>query len=87
MNRSDRRFAVGVGVAACAACCAGPIVGILAAIGLTTVAGALWFGFAAVAAGALVAASVVVRRRRRRAACTPGDIEPVAVAIGRPPGR
>ena len=35
---------IGVGVAACAACCAGPILGVLAAIGLGTAAGIALFG-------------------------------------------
>lgn len=85
MNRSDGRFALGIGVAACAACCAGPILGVLAAVGLTTIAGALWFGFTAAAVGALAAVFVVVRRRRD--ACAPGGAEPAAVALGRSPGR
>jgi hypothetical protein len=60
---------VGAGVAACAVCCAGPIVGFLAAIGLGTVAGAMLFGIGALVIGVLVAAAVIVRRRRRLAAC------------------
>ncbi len=44
MKRSDGAAVVGVGVAACAVCCAGPILGFLAAIGLGTVLGVAVFG-------------------------------------------
>ena len=71
---------VGVGVAACAMCCAGPILGVLAAIGLGTVAGVARFGTLAIVIGAVAAAFVVVRRRG--AACTPaGASGPVPVEL------
>ena len=60
---------VGVGVAACAVCCAGPILGVLAAIGLGTAAGFALFGTMTIFIGAALIAFVVVRRRRRAAAC------------------
>lgn len=63
---------VGIGVAACAACCAGPILGVLAAIGLGTAAGFAWFGVIAVVIGA-VAAGIVLARRRRSIPCPPAD--------------
>lgn len=62
---------VGVGVAACAVCCAGPVLGFLAAIGLGTAAGFALFGTVAVLVGAAGAAFVLVRRRRRADACAP----------------
>lgn len=52
------------GTAACAVCCAGPILGVLAAIGIGTAAGYAMFGAAAIAIGAGVAFFVVLRRRR-----------------------
>ena len=58
---------ISVGVAACAVCCAGPIIGVLAAIGIGTAAGYALFGAAALAIGAAVAAFVVLRRRARHA--------------------
>ena len=67
---------VGVGAVACAACCAGPILGLLAAIGLGTAAGFALFGTAAIVVGA-IAIIVAVRRRRRRAtscAAAPGSV-------------
>jgi hypothetical protein len=60
---------VGAGVAACAVCCAGPIFGFLAAIGLGTAVGAVMYGTIAGLIGAAVAVVVVMRRRRRAEAC------------------
>jgi hypothetical protein len=62
MNRENAAM-VGVGAAACAACCAGPILGVLAAIGLGTAAGMLVFGAGALILGAVAAVMVVHRRR------------------------
>lgn len=62
---------VGVGAAACAACCAGPTLAVLAAIGLGTAAGMLVFGVGALILGALVVATVVRRRRPTAATCAP----------------
>ena len=67
---------VGVGAVACAACCAGPILGLLAAIGLGTAAGFALFGTAAIAVGAIAIIVVVLRRRRRATSCAaaPGPL-------------
>lgn len=74
---------LGAGVAACAVCCAGPILGVLTAIGLGTAAGVALLGAIALLAGALTITVVVVRRRRRDvAACTPaGAASPVPVEL------
>lgn len=53
-----------VGVAACAACCAAPIAGLLAAIGLGTAAGFALFGTMAIGVGAVMGSFVLIRRRR-----------------------
>ena len=67
---SDRRSwgALGVGAAACAACCAAPVVGF---VGALSVAGALALSgvLVAVAVAALVLTVGLLRRRRRRGAC------------------
>jgi hypothetical protein len=76
----DNAAVVGVGVAACAVCCAGPILGVLAAIGLGTVAGFALFGVVVIMIGALLIALVIVRRRRRVAACAATEI-PETVSI------
>ena len=74
---------IGVGVAACAVCCAGPILGVLAAIGLGTAAGFALFATLAIVVGGAVLAFVLMRRRRRAAACamptTPASV-PVELA-------
>lgn len=74
----------GVGVAACAVCCAGPILGFFAAIGLAGVGAALW-GSIALVVGAFVAVLVVMRRRRRVKTCaiTSPSHEPVEFSITR----
>lgn len=71
---------VGAGVAACAVCCAGPILAVLAAIGLGTTAGFALFGVAAILLGAAAVGFVLVRRHRRAKTCTPAAA-PVAVAV------
>ena len=84
--RKDNAALVGVGAVACAACCAGPILGVLAAIGLGTAVGVALWGVGALVVGLLVLA-VLVRRRRVVAASRCGttmnagsDVEPVVVA-------
>jgi hypothetical protein len=68
---------VGAGAAACTVCCAAPIIGFFAAIGLGTVLGIAVFGVV----GLLIAAIgliVVMRRRRRQATrCSTVDDRPV----------
>jgi len=76
----ERAAVVGVGAVACAACCAGPILGFLAAIGLGTAAGFAVFGTGAIVIGAL-AVVVVMRRRHRRATSCAAVAAPVAVAM------
>jgi hypothetical protein len=60
---------IGVGVAACAVCCAGPILAALAAVGFGTVVGAAVWGSIAVLIGAIVAVFVVLRRQRHARVC------------------
>ena len=73
--------ALGVGVAACAACCAGPIAGFLAAIGLGTVVGVAVFGIIGLLI-AVLAIPVLIRHRRRR-----GGAPPVPAPTLRAPSR
>ena len=75
----DTAKVAGLAVAACAACCAGPIIGFLGAVGLGTVLGVFVFG----AAGLAVAGVGVLwwlRRRRRQQSCVPAATTPVPVA-------
>lgn len=78
--KKENATIVGVGVAACAVCCAGPILGVLAAIGLGSAAGFALFGTAAIVIGAVLLAFFVVRRRRRVSACEIG-VTPEAVPV------
>ncbi|GAA0658792.1 hypothetical protein GCM10010193_06930 [Kitasatospora atroaurantiaca] len=65
-------------VAACAVCCAGPVLAVLGGIGITSAIGAMWMPALAVAAGLGV---LVLRRRRRTASCRTG---PVPADLGMP---
>ena len=78
--KKDNIAIVGVGAIACAACCAGPILGFLAAIGFGTAAGFALFGTAALVFG-VVAIVVVLRRKLRRAAMCAAVSGPVAVEL------
>lgn len=60
----DKRTLIGVGALACAACCIGPILAILGAIGVASVVGIALFGTVG-AAIALLAVPVYLRQRRR----------------------
>jgi hypothetical protein len=73
-SRKERAAVVGVGVAGCAACCAGPVLGYLAALGAGTLLAVSVLGvLGLVAAG--VGVTWFLRSRRRRAACSPGPFE------------
>ncbi|MGH9132789.1 MAG: hypothetical protein ACRDZZ_02550, partial [Ilumatobacteraceae bacterium] len=60
--KKENTTIVGVGVAACAVCCAGPILGLLAAIGLGTAAGFALLGTIAIVVGAALTAFLLIRR-------------------------
>ncbi len=60
---------IGAGAAACAVCCAGPILGVLAAVGLGTAFVVALFGSIGLVIAAMGTLIVVRRRRRSRAAC------------------
>jgi hypothetical protein len=81
VNKQDVAI-VGVGVVACAACCAGPIVGFLAVIGLGTILGVALFGVVGLAV-ALVGVGWLSRRRRRQANCS-STAAPAAVLVETP---
>lgn len=68
MSRKGGFKVARVGVVACAACCAGPIVGLFTATGLATIAGFVMSGVAAIVLGAVMVALFLWARSRKRAA-------------------
>ncbi len=87
-GKKENAAVIGVGLAACAVCCAGPILGVLTAIGLGTAAGFALFGALAIVVGLAAVGLVVMRRHRRSVACavtvTPASV-PVAFTQTRSP--
>lgn len=74
------------GVAACAICGAGPILGFLAALGIGAVAGAFLFGLVGLLSVAAIGAFLVFRRCRRQSFCaTPPEVQSVTVGPQRLP--
>ncbi|MET8747451.1 hypothetical protein [Streptomyces sp. NPDC004728] len=56
-------------VAACAVCCAGPLLAVLGGIGAASALASVWVPALAVVTVAAVVGAFVVHRRRRAAAC------------------
>jgi len=69
-SKKENLALVGVGAAACAVCCAGPIIGFFAAVGLGTLVGVVLFGSIGIAIAAIGIIVVLGRRRRRANACS-----------------
>lgn len=68
--KQDGAAVVGFGAAACAVCCAGPILGFLAAIGIGTAVGFALFGLVGLAIAVVIGLELYRRRQRRASACT-----------------
>lgn len=69
---------LGVGAAACVACCAGPILTFLGGFSVAGIASTWLIGGTGFVITAVAAAFVVVRRRRRQSRCAvPPDDVPV----------
>ncbi|MFE7358053.1 hypothetical protein ACFU8Q_34230 [Streptomyces sp. NPDC057543] len=75
---------VGAGMAACAVCCAGPLLALLGGIGAASALASLWIPALAVVAVAAAVGAYVLRRRRRAAACktTAGPVDLGLPAVG-----
>ena len=85
--RRDGAAIVGMGAAARAVCCAGPILGFLAAIGLGTAAGFALFGVAGLLIALAIGLVLHLRRRRRSSTCAPAaevvQVEPPRMRFSR----
>jgi hypothetical protein len=79
-ERKERFGIIGIGAAACAACCAGPILAFLGGLSLAGLASTLLIGTLGLAVFVSSGAGYLVVRRRRQTACAPPSIEPVSVA-------
>ena len=79
-GKRENATMIGVGVAACAVCCAGPIIGFLAAIGLGTAVGFAMFGAVALILGGVTIVIVLTHRRQRSSSCDSGS-SPVALEM------
>ena len=85
MSRLRDRHLVGGTAAACAVCCAAPVVGFLGVAGFAATAVTLAFAgvvFAGVVGLATVGAVLMRRRRVRRASCAARPAGAVAVELG-----
>lgn len=76
-GKRDGAALVGVGAAACAVCCAGPILGFLAAIGLGTVLGVAVFGSVAIVVGAIAFVMLLRKRRQPAMDCVTSNEQPI----------
>ena len=81
MNQAHRAglSVVGMGAAACVACCAGPTLAILGGLGLAGLASALLIGMAGLVIAAVALPALLVTRRRRNE-CPVSDDSPTPVA-------
>ncbi len=70
---------LGLGAAACAACCAGPLLAFLGGLAIAGTVGTIVIGTAVLLVAAVGAAAFSVLRRRP-VRCAPAPVDPVAVA-------
>lgn len=82
-SRSEGFSILGLGAAACIACCAGPILAVLGGVSVAGIASTWLIGSAGLVIAAFAAAAFVVIRRRRRRAVHGGVSrgEPVQVEL------
>ena len=78
----DTAKVAGLAVVACAACCAGPIIGFLGAVGLATALGVFLFGATGLAVAG-VSGLWWFRRRKRHRSCTASTSTPVTLSAPR----
>ncbi|MFH9295799.1 hypothetical protein [Streptomyces sp. NPDC017520] len=84
-SRSPRPWStVGAGlatVAACAVCCAGPLLALLGGIGAASALASLWIPALALVAVAATVGAYVLHRRRRASACKTTTEGPVDLGL------
>ena len=79
-SKKDGFGVLGIGAAACVACCAGPVLALLGGLSLAGIASTLFIGAAGLVIAAAAAAGVLlVRRRQADSACAADPAEPVPV--------
>jgi mercuric ion transport protein len=78
-DRKDGLSVLGMGAAACVACCAGPLLAILGGLSLAGLASTLLIGTAGLVIAAVALAALLVARRRRND-CPVSDDSPTPVA-------
>lgn len=70
---------LGVGVVACVACCAGPLLAFFGGLSLVGLASTLFVAAGGLLVAAVAAVAFIVARRRRPVACEPSpDVVPVS---------
>ena len=84
---NDGFSVLGIGVAACLACCAGPILFVLGGLGIAGIASTLLVGAVGLLITALAVAGFLRFRRRRPATCEAGGNGRVEVSPAPHPRR
>ena len=79
-DRKDGLSILGLGAAACLACCAGPILSLLGGLGIAGLASTLLIGAGGLLITTAAIAAVVIVRRRRTTCATPAE-GPVPVTL------
>lgn len=77
----DSFSVVGVGAAACVACCVPLVVALLGGVGIAGIASAWVFGGGGLAIAVLVAAATLLTVRRRQQACASAGPSAEAVSV------
>lgn len=84
MRRAKDGFSVlGLGAAACVACCVGPILAFLGGIGVLGVASTWLIGGAGLLIAAAAAVALLVVRRRQQTSSSTSPVEPTPVELTR----
>lgn len=81
-TKKDGFNVLGLGVAACVACCAGPILAVLGGVSLAGIASTWLIGASGLLVAAMAAVGfVLVRRRQTHVACATDPVEPTPIEL------